>query len=252
MRRPPAIKANKFILSGDSVFHTLQGEGSNVGTQATFIRLHYCNLACNFCDTPYTWNPKLPEYSNEPTEVDFLELADIILEAKKAKGLKSKFLNFGKLVFTGGEPLLQQASIGSFLSSPAGINYSAEIETNGTIEPDELLSMLITSRRVMLNISPKLSNSGNPLRPTNSIKAYSPFSIYKFVVKDVSDLEEINKFVSDHYLDKEKVYIMPEGQNSEECSKTLNKELVYTCLAEGYNITPRFQHDLFKGETRAV
>ena len=33
------------------IFYTIQGEGTEVGMAAVFIRFSACNLACTWCDT---------------------------------------------------------------------------------------------------------------------------------------------------------------------------------------------------------
>ena len=34
-------------------FISINGEGSRAGQLAAFIRFHYCNLNCSYCDTRY-------------------------------------------------------------------------------------------------------------------------------------------------------------------------------------------------------
>ena len=41
---------------------TIQGEGPSVGRRAVFLRLRRCNLACDWCDTRYTWDKNDPDY----------------------------------------------------------------------------------------------------------------------------------------------------------------------------------------------
>lgn len=38
-----------FLLSGDGIFYTIQGEGVSIGKPAIFMRLHMCNLHCSWC-----------------------------------------------------------------------------------------------------------------------------------------------------------------------------------------------------------
>ena len=92
-------------LSGDKVFHTIQGEGKSIGQPATFVRLHECNLQCSWCDTPYTWDKSMEEYHTEASYVSMEELELMIHKSQKEKQVESKCR---RIVVTGGEPLLQQ------------------------------------------------------------------------------------------------------------------------------------------------
>jgi len=68
-------------------FYTLQGEGSFTGYAAYFIRVGGCDIGCKWCDTKFSWNPKI----HTLTDVD-----EII---EKAKTFPAK-----TIVVTGGEP----------------------------------------------------------------------------------------------------------------------------------------------------
>lgn len=44
------------VESGEpEIFASIQGEGASAGRACTFVRLSRCNLACEWCDTAYTW-----------------------------------------------------------------------------------------------------------------------------------------------------------------------------------------------------
>ena len=40
-------------------FYSIQGEGFHAGKPAYFIRVGGCDIACHFCDTKISWNPRL-------------------------------------------------------------------------------------------------------------------------------------------------------------------------------------------------
>lgn len=70
-------------------FYSIQGEGYHSGEAAWFIRLGGCDIGCNWCDSPFTWNPDIHPLVN----------TDQIISS----ALKS---NACSVVITGGEPLM--------------------------------------------------------------------------------------------------------------------------------------------------
>lgn len=230
---------DKLKISGDGVFATLQGEGITAGLPSVFLRLHYCNLTCGVpsgwqCDTGYTWDRTKPEFWKEPKDWSYKETASYI---RRAWG--ENFENKGerRLVITGGEPLIQQTKITKLLEHLR--DWEIEIETNGTIVP------LAEIQTCQFNCSPKLENSGNPLKrryKPEVLKAINslPKSQFKFVVAEPSDLDEVEKIASECSLNPEKILIMPEGQTVEQVELHANKvrEAVVT---KGWRITMRNQ-----------
>jgi organic radical activating enzyme len=237
-----------FLLSGDGVFHTIQGEGDMVGVPTTFIRLHYCNLNCQWCDTPYTWDKNDERFYNEPFHMSIEELEEEIRQSQTEKGVETFIPH---IAFTGGEPLLQQSQIVKFIRQ--NIDYHYQIETNGTIEPCEELIEYAERGIVKFNCSPKMSNSGidikRTLRPEvlrilNSI----PTTIFKFVSATEEDIEEIeNVFLP--YISREKVMVMPEGI-SEESNNTHLQQMIDIILRKRFRVTPRLQITLFKNKRK--
>ena len=106
------------------IFSSIQGEGLNAGKQAVFLRLALCNLACEWCDTKYTWDWKNYDYASEVKEMS--------IEQVKADLLKPGVKH---LVLTGGEPMLQQGELWPLLQSLKETGFFIEIETNGTLLP---------------------------------------------------------------------------------------------------------------------
>lgn len=209
----------------NEIFYSIQGEGKNIGKPSIFIRLGGCNLACTWCDSKYTWDPKVAD--NKVWTVD-----KIVKEIKKHP--------CKHLVITGGEPFLQQEKIKELMSKLK--DYSAEIETNGTINSK------INPYLDQINCSPKLSNSGN--KPYElKIKPSNKKAIYKFVVQKKSDLKEIQSYIREYKLPKDRIYLMPEGTVKKLIEKR-SKWLIDLCKQEGYNFSPRL-HIMFYGDERA-
>ena len=124
------------------IFHSVQGEAFHSGVPHVFIRFGNCNLRCEWCDTNFL-------------EYEEMELDDIIDEVLK--------YNCKRVIFTGGEPCLQDLkTIGSELKK-YGINLS--VETNGTIEVPELIDWICVSPKDQLYPNSKIiQRTGDELK----------------------------------------------------------------------------------------
>lgn len=109
--------ADGFLLH--SIFYTLQGEGPAAGVPAVFVRFSGCNLRCNFCDTDFAASE----------QIGALQLVTRIQK------LIPHFSNY-RIVLTGGEPMLQPLSTLIKLLHSRGIEEKVDIETAGTVWPD--------------------------------------------------------------------------------------------------------------------
>ena len=100
----------------------VQGEGFHAGIPHVFVRFGNCNLRCEWCDTDFL-------------TFEEMEVNDIVEEV----------LSFGcnRVIFTGGEPAMQDLStIGMELKKH---NISLSIETNGTIIVDPIIDWICVS-----------------------------------------------------------------------------------------------------------
>ena len=215
---------------------TFQGEGPSVGRRAGFVRLGRCNLDCSWCDTPYTW-----DWSRyDPAEELRHEPVAAVLVQLEAMGPDI-------VVVTGGEPLLQQRRLVALLEGCAARGWPVEIETNGTIVPDERLAGLVGQ----WNVSPKLANSGISMETRIRPDALAALratgrAVFKFVVAEPAELDEVGALVEAHGL--EPVWIMPEGTDP---GTLLDRArgLADPVLRRGWNLTPRL-HVLLWGDQR--
>ena len=103
-------KGNKLPLVEE--FFSLQGEGFHTGKAAYFIRIGGCDVGCSWCDSPYSWNPKLHPMVETKT----------IIENVLNSGTDS-------VVVTGGEPLMWNLDF--LCSELKKRNISTFIETSG-------------------------------------------------------------------------------------------------------------------------
>jgi len=232
-------------LSGDGSFFTLQGEGESMGKPAVFMRLHFCNLKCSWCDTPYTWKKDDPRYWTESEDIGIKEAADLI---RNQWGVKDDRIE-KRVVFTGGEPLIQEDRILGVINE-LGEDWKVEIETNGTKAPSEELLA-----RAQFNCSPKLENSGNSHRARvvpEAIKTLAKGNTwFKFVVMEEKDLDEIEKdYVEGCQIDPNRVILMPEGTDRENLQNHM-QIVAEKAKEKGYRMMGRLQIDIW-GAKRAV
>lgn len=235
----------RFTLSGDGVFHTVQGEGIRQGRPTTFVRLHFCNLACTWCDTWYTWDRTTTAFWTEPRAVSAAELHAHIQAAQREKTQ----VPCQSITWTGGEPLLHGPQIEAFVK--AYPQYSQhEIETNGTVMPSEYLL-----ERACFNVSPKLPSSGNALSLARNEKVLKALQqtknpCFKFVCSAIEDLQAVEDFYGD-IVPREHIWIMPEGdtlaKNQAACAR-----LIDGVLARGWSFTVRSQNVIWGSALRAV
>ena len=187
------------------IFKSIQGEGTNAGKPAIFLRTAECNLKCTWCDTKYTWDWKSFDYSKEVKEISIKDIRERIEQ-----------FNLRHLVITGGEPLMQQDDLAELLVFLKP-DFYVEIETNGTILPNNALSTLVDQ----WNVSPKTKNSGNPLELCEDNECYAFFSkqkncYFKYVVENKDDLMEIHNLMKKHMLEKNRVLLMTQAATKEE------------------------------------
>lgn len=214
-------------------FVSLQGEGRLAGTPSFFVRTSGCNLRCAWCDTPYaSWEPE-----GEERSVAWLVAAAV------DSGLSHA-------VVTGGEPLVQRA-IGTLCRTLRGAGLHLTVETAGTVAPEFECDLL--------SVSPKTSNSdpGGRWRHRHvalrsdhdalvELLARHRDHQLKFVVRDESDMGEIELLVRELGVVRERVLLMPEGRTPDEVARRAPL-VAALCLRGGYRYSPRLQMDLFGG-----
>lgn len=219
---------------------TIQGEGPSLGRRCSFLRLGACNLACTWCDTPYTWDRSRYDLRTELAPMS----VDAILDVIAPHGTR-------RLVITGGEPLLQQHRPAwvHLLGRASEARIAVEVETNGTKIPAAHTVQAVAQ----FNVSPKLAHSGDPrsarvVLPALRALVATGKASWKFVARYPDDLDEVQEIVDQADIDPDRVWIMPEGTDGRSLRQHLT-QLADPVIARGWNITTRL-HTLIWGEER--
>jgi organic radical activating enzyme len=197
----------KEALIISETFYSIQGEGQTSGTPAVFLRLGGCNLLCESdkwrCDTIEVWQKSRAKQFIDVLSKDFI----------------SHLKDGAHLVITGGEPLMHQASIVLYLNwfrETFKFTPVVEIETNGTIIPENLLLDKID----YWNVSPKLANSGMPFEKRvneaaiSTIQTFGRNKIFKFVVSCEDDLIGMQDEYF-NFINPANIMLMPAGDTVE-------------------------------------
>jgi len=168
------------------IFDSIQGEGIQIGTPMTFVRLAGCNLRCKWCDTKYAW-----EGGEE------LSATDIAVRA-----------NQNYVCITGGEPLLQDLTE---LVETLKWSKWITVETNGTIFPSDDVLWTVD----LWTVSPKLGSSGMQPRP-DVVDLFVKSRVYmqlKFVIQDEEDYKAVKKLLRmlDEAVYEVPIVLQPEG-----------------------------------------
>ncbi|MEM7145449.1 MAG: 7-carboxy-7-deazaguanine synthase QueE [Verrucomicrobiota bacterium] len=229
------------------VFLSEQGEGPSAGERCVFVRASFCNLYCRWCDTEYTWNWEGTVYGHDRDgEAGYAkyrkedEVVELAVEevAERVRGFAC-----GRVVMTGGEPLVQRGECERLLEilRRGGGEWYFEMETNGTIMPGPDLAG--ESGVDQFNVSPKLANSGVPKEARLKEDVLGFFAgferaYFKFVVCDERDVREVGEMVERCGMDRERVYLMPEGVTAAALDARVGW-VVEVCEAEGYQFSDR-------------
>ena len=234
------------------IFGTLQGEGRHTGEPATFLRLSECNLQCTWCDTPYTWNFDGTPYKHD----DDVKYSRVDQQIKLTVGEAINQITqeqTRRLVISGGEPMLQQATLTELIKGLKNEDpsFKVDIETNGTVTPTDEMVELVD----LFTVSPKLASSGNAQHKREKPKALQRFAEldnadFKFVIADESDMYDVLHYQQKYGIKHDKIWLMPEGRTKEQLDRH-SQQVAELAIEYGFNLTGRLHIDLW-GDKRGV
>lgn len=239
------------------IFLSIQGEGRSQGRPSIFVRTSHCNLHCVWCDTDYTWNWEGTSFRHrrdaESGPVKYRR-EDEVLDLPVAEVVERiQAFPCRNVVWTGGEPLLHQPDLFEAMRRLRAVDarYWFEVETNGTLVPDEPLDRMVEQ----YNVSPKLAGAEVAQRLREKPEALQFFSrcnraYFKFVVTAPPDIDEVVSLAARYEIAPERIYLMPEGTDDEQL-RAHGAWVAEQCLRLGYNFTDRLHVRLW-GNRRGV
>ena len=98
-------------LTINEIYHSIQGESTWAGEPCVFVRLTFCDLRCNYCDTEYAFY--------EGRKQTLKEIVDAVAA-----------LQCPLVEITGGEPLLQK-NVLPLMTMLADAGHTVLLETSG-------------------------------------------------------------------------------------------------------------------------
>jgi len=178
----------KYLVN--DIYPTIQGEGCQTGMAMVILRLHFCSVACPFCDTKETWHadPKNRvetidlAQQNKPsfTEVHQSEIVHYITE---------NFPRIGWILLTGGEPAEQ--NLLPLVGALKDAGYKIALETSGTAQGH------IGAPIDWVCVSPKINMPGGKQIIGDVIEQADEI---KMVIGRRRDIDLLNDLIQNHHL----------------------------------------------------
>ena len=151
-------------LTINEIYHSIQGESTWVGRPCVFVRLTFCDLRCNYCDTEYAFY--------EGTKQTLREIVDAV-----------KVFHCPLVEITGGEPLLQK-NVLPLMSILCDAGHTVLLETSGAHDISEVDPRV---RRIMDLKTPGSSEVDKNL--WSNIEHLTLLDEVKFVIGSREDYE---------------------------------------------------------------
>jgi 7-carboxy-7-deazaguanine synthase len=163
------------MLTVNEIFHSIQGESTFSGWPCAFIRLSWCNLRCDYCDTVYAYE--------EGVEMTIDKIVETVARFDV------------KLVeITGGEPLVQQETP-ELARRLLENNYTTLIETSGSLDIGVLPD---GCRRIVDFKTPSCGMASKNL--WDNVRRLNDTDEVKFVIGNRADFEWARERILEHDL----------------------------------------------------
>jgi 7-carboxy-7-deazaguanine synthase len=164
-------------LKINEIFFSIQGESSWMGFPTVFVRTTSCHLRCHYCDTKYAYN-----------EGGVLSLDAIIAKIRR---YPTRYV-----CVTGGEPLLQSATI-ELLRQLCDLSYNVSLETSG----DKSCADVDSRVKKIIDVKTPDSGAANSFAAIN-LQFADVNTEFKFVICSESDFTWAENFAHEKELFK--------------------------------------------------
>lgn len=224
------------VLPVSEVFGpTFQGEGPHTGRRTGFVRLGLCNLSCEWCDTPYTWDTTRYDVAAECPDTPVEKVHDQL-----------RSLDVDTVCLSGGEPLMHRNKLQDLLTP----EWRWHAETNGTIPPPPWWADTVEHT----SVSPKVATA-DPEKKRIKPQALSRWNLlaedgracFKFVARHHGDLDTVAEVTERVGIDPAHVWVMPEGTTSRDLL-VRHRELAQAIEDHGWHTSTRLHVLLYEAE----
>jgi len=176
------LEISRKYLKVNEIFYSLQGESTAAGKPCVFIRLSYCNLHCDYCDTEYAFH-----------DGKDITIGQIIEDVTS--------YNCKLVEVTGGEPLLQE-NVHPLLKTLCDSGFSVLLETGGHVNIDTVDKRV----KIIMDIKCPSSNESEKNHWLN-LDILKNSDEVKFVISDKNDFDWAKSIISKYKLSKKFVIL---------------------------------------------
>jgi 7-carboxy-7-deazaguanine synthase len=142
------------------IFSSIEGEGLNSGSPATFVRFAGCNLSCSFCDT--TFARQRAETAPVHLNGGRLAVRNPVPSGDIVGLIEERFPHTRTVILTGGEPLLQVAPLRELARELRLRGRRVHLETNGSL-PEAMAAVRDVVDFVCMDVKLRSTQDGRDL-----------------------------------------------------------------------------------------